>query len=642
MKCPNCGADLTNDVIKCPFCKEILNGADNPKLDKCDFKYTITSEADMDLLKKTMEESFKKPKLRKKIVFKGFKKIRFRKKTKRSRNRQDSSIKSVKSGAKGLKPQTKMNIAFFGAIAVIVILIALFSLGISAFVNRDREITPIVYTKDNSMYLNIGKKPILLTENVVDMNSVDNIGELSLSQQIENKNIIKNSENGMYTYYFENYDLKGNSGSLIRIFNGKKKKVVSTGVHNSYILSPDGKAVLFLQSADENGDMGNLCYWNDSMKEPLRIAVDIDKDTFIFSTKGDAVYYIRNYNYAEKGGDLCFFDLNTSETESVVLDSNVKSIIGTDNKGKKLIYSKAVDKSDTVYDIYVKAGNTDRVKIFDKAVKKPLFAKEKDNMLVYGYNDDKYFGLYDINLSSYKNNKIASQITTIIKASDDFKKILYNKVYDNNTIDCYVYIEGQKTFKIAENVRTVPSQYNNANQFSVSDDFMSASYVSGFDRERVGGKLYSSVIKEGECIKTEIADDVYLCRISPDGKNIIYGKDFSKSRLVFDLYLYKKGNSQLIEEGIDKSFFGISKDREKIAYINNFDVNGFYGTLSIISVEGDKLYSVEKSGAFSCIGENGVLYFEEYNVDDDSWTISYVEKKKKKIVDSGVDGLVLY
>ena len=57
MKCPNCGADLTNDVIKCPFCREILNGADNPKLDKCDFKYTITSEADMDLLKKTMEQN---------------------------------------------------------------------------------------------------------------------------------------------------------------------------------------------------------------------------------------------------------------------------------------------------------------------------------------------------------------------------------------------------------------------------------------------------------------------------------------------------------------------------------------------------------------------------------------------------------
>ena len=77
-------------------------------------------------------------------------------------------------------------------------------------------------------------------------------------------------------------------------------------------------------------------------------------------------------------------------------------------------------------------------------------------------------------------------------------------------------------------------------------------------------------------------------------------------------------------------------------YINNFDVNGFYGTLRIISMDGDKLYSVEKSGAFSCIGENGVLYFEEYNMEDDSWTISYVEKKKKKIVDTGVDGLVLY
>lgn len=642
MKCPGCGADLTNDTVKCPFCKEVLNaGEENSGFDKCDFKYTITSKNDMDLLRKTMSESFKKPKFSKKFKWKVKRVLSKKKKIRRKRFKRYRRPANYK--VSNISPQNKMYIAFYGGIIVIALLIAGIVFTVSAISNRERELTPVVYTKDNSLFLNCKRKPTLLTENAIDINSITIAdGEEGLASIIDSEKIVKNSENGMYTYYFENYDVNANSGSLIRIFNGKKKAVISTGVHNSYILSPDGKKVLYLQSANENGDMGNLCYWEEGLEEAIKIAVDIDKDTFMFSDDGKYALYIRNYNYTEKGGDLCSFDLVNTESESVVLDSGVKKVFGTDKKEKNIYYSKAVENSDKVYDIFVKTHTSDSVKIFEKAVKTPIMSEDAKKMLIYAYNDEKLCSLFELNLGNYKKEKLATQMTTVIKATDNFDRILYNKVYDNGTIDCYVYTKGEKTVKVAENIKQVSAEFENANQFSVSDDLTKTVYISDFDNARAGGKLYVSTLKPGEAETVHIADDAYTCRISPDGKSVVYGKDYSKAREVFDLYIHKKEESTLVKEEIEKSFFAITNDRKNIVFINEFDTDGFSGTLNIMNQDGVVLNTVGDAGAFSCTGECGVIIFNNYNEEDGSWTVSFAEKKSLKEIDTGADGLVRF
>ena len=51
MKCKNCNADLADGVVKCPFCKELLTNADNSMFDNFNFKYTITSEEQLNVIR---------------------------------------------------------------------------------------------------------------------------------------------------------------------------------------------------------------------------------------------------------------------------------------------------------------------------------------------------------------------------------------------------------------------------------------------------------------------------------------------------------------------------------------------------------------------------------------------------------------
>ena len=56
MKCKNCDADLSEGTIKCPFCKDILSTVDNPMFENFNFKYTITSEEQIKMIRNAANE----------------------------------------------------------------------------------------------------------------------------------------------------------------------------------------------------------------------------------------------------------------------------------------------------------------------------------------------------------------------------------------------------------------------------------------------------------------------------------------------------------------------------------------------------------------------------------------------------------
>ena len=658
MKCHNCGADLTDDVKMCPFCKEPMLDMANPMFDKFDFKYTITSDEQIRIIRDAVNEtSSEKQNISKILKPAGTrKKIRRIKKvdlrTRKNRRKRDKSKKKglvLGSAFSNLSPQNKMYVAFYGAIALIVLVILCGVFLVGSIANRDRNIEPIAYCKDNSVYLNTGKKPVMLTDNAISLSSIfpedaSSEEEIVISDIIKKSNLIKNSENGMYTYFYENYDVQSSSGNLIRIFNGKKKKLVSNAVHNSFVISPDGKEVLFLHSADNNGDMGGLCYWNDKMDEPRRIASDIDKNTFMFSRDGKSVIYIRNYNYTTHGGDLCVINIENPESECVTIDSEVYEIYGTDLNGKKYIYSKAYDEEKKSYDLYVKTESSERVRIFEKASKKPVISDKVNGLLTYAYNDGKMYSLYDVDLKNYKAVKVASQITDIIKLSDDHKQILYNKVYSTSRItDCYYYEKGKKTVKAADNVSILSSKYKYVSQFSVSDDFKTAVYISGFDENRGGGKLFKIDLTKDDENTEKISDDAYTCRISADGKRIIYGKDYSKARDSFDLYVYQSGKSINIKNDIESSFYGMSKNRENLIFIENYNHSGDLGVLNIINKKNKVEAVFSDVSAFANYGEKGVIFFKNQdNAGNWEISISKGDGKKEKLIDKGVSAVIYH
>lgn len=645
MKCKNCDADLSEGTIKCPFCKDILSTVDNPMFENFNFKYTITSEEQIKMIRNAANEgksSFNSI-LKRNSGKKKRKKVFFFKKKKHKRNKN----KGEKLSFSKLTPQHKMYICFYGGLFLILLIIAGIISGFSALINRERTINPVVYSKDNSIYLVYEKKDILLTDNAIDMNSAFSASNLDdeteISDIMKKANLIKNDESGMLTYYFENYDINSNSGSLNRIYNGRKKAPISNGVHNSFVLSPDGDGVLFLQNADKNGDMGNLCYWNSKMDEPKRIASDIDKNSFIYSENGKYILFIKNYNYATGGGDLCIITTDKEE-ECITLDSGVYAVYGSDLNEKNFIYSKDYNKETKTFNLYIKDQKSDAIKFFEGAVKKPILPKKGKTILTYASGDEKMNALYAINLKNFGKTKIASQATEVVKTDDKNETLIYNKVYDKYITDCYFYTKGKKPVKAADNVIPAPSKLSGTNLFSYSDDFKKAVYISGFDKNRNGGTLYLvDLTKESDNIE-EITTDAYMCRISQDGKKIVYAKDYSAQRDVFDLYVYSKGNSVLLEEEVDASYFGMTKDREYYFYLENHDMTGPYGKMKVFDIKGKEIASFENVWAFDRFADSDIIFFSNYLATDETWTVQTVKggAKKAKIIGNKIDAVISY
>ena len=202
MKCRNCAADLADGTAKCPFCKELLNVADNPMFENFNFKYTITSEEQIKAIRDAANNRSSlvsvlknRPKNRKRRKF-----VLRRKKN----NVKDMSKKNVVAKFSKLSPQNKMYVFFYGSILLLIAIIIGIFFSVGAIVNRERIIDPVVYSKGNSIYLLCDKKNVMLTENAIDMNSVFTTLDGSETQKITEimtkANLIKNSENGMYTY----------------------------------------------------------------------------------------------------------------------------------------------------------------------------------------------------------------------------------------------------------------------------------------------------------------------------------------------------------------------------------------------------------------------------------------------------------
>ena len=66
MKCLKCGADIYDGVKKCPYCKTLTSEVkENEKFKDFDFKYTITSDEQMEKIRKTVKAASKSKKAKK-------------------------------------------------------------------------------------------------------------------------------------------------------------------------------------------------------------------------------------------------------------------------------------------------------------------------------------------------------------------------------------------------------------------------------------------------------------------------------------------------------------------------------------------------------------------------------------------------
>lgn len=532
----------------------------------------------------------------------------------------------------------KKAIVALGTAIICVLAIILGISAISSAVSKNSSVvTPYTYIKDNTMYMVYKNKTVKLSEAVITDSYLraveENNGAVSAERAAKDAQIVKTVQNGKRTYFFENFDPETGSGVLKYIDKGKVKKIkeVSQAVHNSLVLSEDGKSLLYLATTDKNGDMGVLYYWNDKMDKPFEIATDIDHGTFTFTGSEEYAVFLQNLNRVEMQGDLYVKSLEKLKNEKIKVDTNVCSLFGTNPGGKAYIYGKDYDTADKSFDIYAINKNGRSIRLGERTQKAPLMQKTKDKLFVYGMADDGTSNLYTVEIQSGKKEKIASGVNEILMLSKDEKTVIYDKVYTGKLADYYAYTKGKQPVKVAGNVVVDYETVGGKPQMAISEDCSKILYISEFESFKGGGTLYLCEYKKGQIVSEQIvSEDVYSVYRAKDG-GFIVNKDYSTSRKVFDSYLLKKGELTLIKEEIYPSMFEVSKTGDNIFCITGYGVEGNFGVLEKVSLSGETDEVAAQVFGFSLEDED-VLCCKNLNEDDGSFDLS-LKRSGKKLMD---------
>ncbi len=604
MKCPECGAEVYDDIKKCPFCKIPLKDTGDDKFKNFDFTYTITSDEQIKAIRESVNEVAKES----------------------ASSARTSDRKSSRRRRRRRKAVDKVKIMRAAVLVIAAALVALIIFGVCALVSaisrNDSTAKAYTYIKDNSLYLVYEGKNTEISANIISdayLRKADTYADLSTGVEAsKSSKLIKMAENNRIIYYFENYDPETNIGDLMMIKDGKKKNIekVAESVHNSFVMTDDGEKLLFLQSTDKNGDMGVLHYYKRGMDAPLKIATDIDHGTYVFSADGKDALFIQNLNRVEMKGDLYRKSVEKLKEEKVKLDTDVCAVFGTNYKSSAYIYGKGFDKEDSTFDVYAMNKRGETLRLGERTKRSPIVLKKRNTAFVFGAAQGRMSNLYSVEISSGKKEKIASEINLVLRISEDEKTIIYDKIYENKVSDYFIYTKGGQPQKLAENITIEGRNTATAPQVGLKEDYSEIAYISGFESVKGGGVLYTAEYKNGKVgKKTVVAEDVYCCYRAENG-DIIFAKDYSRTRKVFDLYISSNGNIKLLKEEIYPEMFVAEKNGDTIFYVTDFNVSGPHGGLEKMEISGDAEQIA--SGVFSIdLTEHGDLFFSK-NLDTEN------------------------
>lgn len=550
----------------------------------------------------------------------------------------------------------ELNPAILKAAAAVVaaaVVVLAVGFGIGAIINassKDETVSSYTYVKDNEMYLTYKGKVSKLSEQVICDSYVRYTEETETAPTPERAaktaGLIMESKDGKRTYFFDNFDPETGSGTLKLVKSGKAKKIIeiSPAVHNSVVMSEDGKSLLYLQTTDKNGDMGVLYYWNQRLDEPFKVATDIDHGTFGFADGENWAVFIQNLNRVEMHGDLYVKSLEDLDAEKVKIDTAVCKIYGTNPGNAAYIYAKDYDKTDKSFDIYAMNKKGRSIRLGERTQRDPLMQKKKNKLFVYGVAEDNTSNLYSVDIDSGKKEKIASAVNGILMLSKDEKTVIYDKVYTGKLADYYAYTKGKQPQMIAHNVVVDYQAVAGKPQMAVSQDAEKILYISEFEAFKGGGTLNLCIYKNGRIESDEqIAEDVYAVYRAKDGKFIV-AKDYSTSRKIFDVYLLDGKDLTLIKEEVSPEMFEVANEGDNIYCITGFGVEGKYGNLEKVNLKGESEQLAEQLFDFDVTAEEDIILFKNLDTENGGFDLSMRLNGKRKLtdVDTAVAEILAY
>lgn len=551
----------------------------------------------------------------------------------------------------------RLMVGALAAVIVVSLIIGAINL-FAGMVNGDMHY-PTIYTKGNQLYMVYDKKPVMLSENLIahpaeiaaataDNSQNKKITDPKTYQVVApvEKQLLTVSQDGLYTFFFENMDMNTGKGDLVYIQNDspRTRTAIANNVYYRIQVSADGKSVLYLRDTDDSGYHGELCYWTAGQKNSTPIEWDVCANNFLFSQDGLSALYIRNFNPTVNTGDLCVRALGKDASkESTLVAEQVAFVFGTTPKGIYL-YAKEYETKTGTYSLYAKNGLGEEVLYAKKAFLPPQILKKSEAVYAYSDYHDNFQSISYVDFSTGRVNPMVKDITRIERVRIDEAAVIYTKEYENGKSDYYVIGATENASqKIANGVATVSD--TKRVQIDASDDFSRVAYIGGYDEENGKGVLFTLTIINGYVgIERRISDEAYSCDVSSDGAIVRFASNFDKDAGTVSLVGYENSNTVTLAENVSAGAFTYDKAGTVMVYATNVHTQPqVSGDIQSVTNKG-KIREIEVGVNSYGMKQDGMILLLKREIGAVDGTLYYSNQKGKKIkqMDQGVTKALLY
>ena len=421
------------------------------------------------------------------------------------------------------------------------------------------------------------------------------------------KNLLKGDETPKYSLL---YVSKDNDLMMVNANTDKTEKITGDATDTEAIYANQSNRYILYTKEYK-------LYLLDTKKpeEPTKIAKDVN--SFAFSENDKYVYYTNDES------DLYIYDMKDSEK----IESNVDSVIGTTKD--KILY----EKSNKLYVRSLKLSKDDETKI-DSDIYYSYFTEDKKAVVYYNEDSD----LYLYNIGKAKSEKLASDVSEVVQANEDYSKFFY---LDDEDLK---YYKNGKTIKIADEVGTVYfADVDTMQVLYTEEDDSYINYETDDDYDDYGSGDYNYDDYDYDYGSGDYNYDDYDYDYDDYGSGDYnyddYDYDYDEYYGVVESYLYyQKGEKDRVT--VKKNIAltdAIIDDGKAIYYIENDDDQNklYYAKISGSKVKDpEKVSSKLYSSDFTVGYDKGLLVFTG---DEEKANLQLI--KKDKLVEIAKDVL---
>lgn len=549
-----------------------------------------------------------------------------------------------------------------------------------------------IYSKDNKLVISNGKDKRILSDKMSDGGNFnyyyvgwgveynnDKTGIYFQSDVAENGNFILNfqdlntnkkvkiSEN-VYSFKSSSTpsvayvkDAKDSVGTLC-LYKDGKENIIDDGILVSeavYEISCDGNYIAYLKNENQKEC---LYLYDFNKNSSIKLGEDIAQ--FILPQSGDSVFYVEkdkenidDYNIIKKSfsGES---KLLAKRATALLPIENKKDIIFMTNNGEEIGYSEILDddlyekdkkitepKSENYTEKNVANYETDRLEYENKIIRDNL-RKEIEGKSFYDYKDDVYvyrngeailieedvieakalnndgsIMLYS-KLEEFQFEKLKiSEFSDIDSLMEEF----YNKL-NSEKKDVYVSIEGSEPHKI-------PIDNVSIYDFQISKDNKMITFFANSSLDTGSSELYYITIDDSGKLSSpeKIADNVYSVQMSPIDNTIAYMTDYDG--VSGTLNVFNNGKIHEVSSTANNYRFGI--DESTIYYTDEFNEESLRAVLHEYK-DGKSRQIDENVFIIDCKGKGGVVYFKDFDLDNNYGDVYIYNGKKSILIDKQV------